>query len=88
MLAWILERVDAQVGATDTPLGLVPRDGGIDRSGLDLSDTDWKELFAIDKDAWLDELAGTEEFLRTFGDRLPDALPSQLKDIRERLQGK
>ena len=86
VLAWILDRVDAQTGATDTPLGLVPRESGIDRNGLDVSDDDWSELFAIDKDAWLDELDGTEEFLGTFGDRLPDALPRQLADIRDRLK--
>lgn len=86
VLAWILDRVDAQVGATDTPLGLIPRDGGIDRDGLDMTDNDWDELFAIDATAWLDELEGTEKFLSTFGDRLPQALSRQLKDIRTRLE--
>ncbi|MBB5632446.1 phosphoenolpyruvate carboxykinase (GTP) [Cryobacterium mesophilum] len=88
VLAWILDRVDAQVGAQETPLGLVPRAGGIPRDGLDVSDEDWDDLFAIDRDAWLDELAGTEEFLHTFGERLPAALPRQLADIRERLEKK
>ena len=86
VLAWILDRVDAQTGATDTPLGLVPRDGGIDRDGLDVTDKDWQELFAIDSAAWLEELEGTEEFLSTFGERLPEALPRQLADIRARLE--
>ncbi|MEO6941766.1 MAG: phosphoenolpyruvate carboxykinase (GTP), partial [Terrimesophilobacter sp.] len=86
VLAWILDRVDAQAGAQDTPLGLVPRAGGIPRDGLDVTDEDWDELFAIDKNAWLDELAGVEGFFRTFGDRLPAALPRQLGDIRERLE--
>ena len=85
VLAWILDRVDAQVPAKDTPLGLVPRPGGISRDGLDVTDEDWDELFAIDHDAWRDELTGTEEFFSTFGDRLPDALPRQLSDIRARL---
>mgnify|MGYP001251084723 FL=1 len=86
VLAWILDRVDGQVGASDTPLGLVPRDGGIDRAGINVTDEDWAELFAIDREAWLDELTGTEEFLAKFGDRLPDALQNQLNDIRQRLQ--
>jgi phosphoenolpyruvate carboxykinase (GTP) len=86
VLAWILDRVDAQTGAVDTPLGLVPRDGGIDRTGLEVSDDDWSELFAIDNSAWLDELDGTEAFFEKFGDRLPEALPRQLSDIRQRLQ--
>jgi phosphoenolpyruvate carboxykinase (GTP) len=86
VLAWILDRVDAQTGAAQTPIGLIPKSDGINRSGLDVSDEDWSELFAIDEDAWLSELEGTEEFFRTFGDRLPDALPRQLADIRSRLQ--
>lgn len=86
VLAWMLDRVDAQVGAKDTPLGLVPRDGGIDLDGLDMTETDWSELFSIDSAAWLDELKGTEEFLSTFGDRLPAALPRQLDEIRARLE--
>ena len=85
VLAWILDRVDAQVPAKDTPLGLVPTAGGIDTAGLDMPEGDWDELFAIDKDAWLEELDGTEKFFETFGKRLPAALPRQLSDIRERL---
>ena len=85
VLAWILDRVDAQAPARDTPLGLVPRAGGIGREGLEVTEEDWEELFAIDHDAWRDELDGTEQFFATFGDRLPDALPRQLADIRARL---
>ncbi|HEY9497659.1 MAG TPA: phosphoenolpyruvate carboxykinase (GTP) [Terrimesophilobacter sp.] len=85
VLAWILDRVDAQVPAKDSPLGLVPTPGGIERSGLEVTDEDWDELFAIDHDAWLNELEGTEKFFGTFGSRLPAALPRQLADIRERL---
>jgi phosphoenolpyruvate carboxykinase (GTP) len=86
VLAWILDRVDAQVPAKDSPLGLVPTPGGIERSGLDVTDEDWDELFAIDHDAWLNELEGTEKFFGTFGNRLPAALPRQLADIRKRLE--
>lgn len=86
VLAWILDRVDGQVGAKDTPLGLVPRDGGLNRDGLDVTDADWDELFTIDSDAWLDELDGIEKFFSTFGDRLPEGLPRQLEDIRGRLK--
>ncbi len=86
VLAWILDRVDAQTGAKDTPLGLVPRDGGIDIAGLGMAENDWNELFSIDSAAWLDELDGTEKFLSTFGERLPAALPRQLADIRARLE--
>ena len=86
VLAWILDRVDGQAAAKDTPLGLVPTSTGIDRAGLDVSDEDWDALFAINPEAWLKELEGTEKFFGTFEDRLPEALPKQLADIRERLR--
>lgn len=86
VLAWMLDRIDGQAAAKDTPLGLIPTSTGIDRNGLDVSESDWDELFAIDSQSWLDELDGTEKFFSTFEDRLPDALPRQLEDIRKRLR--
>ncbi|WP_193509902.1 phosphoenolpyruvate carboxykinase (GTP) [Cryobacterium sp. BB736] len=86
VIAWILERVDAQVPAKDTPLGLVPTEGGIDRDGLDVSDEAFDELFAIDRDAWLAELDDTEKFFEQFGDRTPEAMRRQLAAIRQRLE--
>ncbi len=86
VLEWILERVDAQVPAKDTPLGLVPTEGGIDRDGLDVSDEAFGELFDIDRDAWLAELDDTETFFEQFGDRTPEAMRRQLAAIRQRLE--
>ncbi|CAN5343782.1 phosphoenolpyruvate carboxykinase (GTP) [soil metagenome] len=85
VLAWILDRVDGRVAGNDTPLGWKPTLEGIDLDGLDLPESDWQKLFAIDADAWLTELDSTEEFFATFGDRLPAKLTEQLADIRERV---
>ena len=85
VLEWILQRVDGEVGAVDTPLGLTPLPGGINLEGLELADGAWSELFGIDRESWLTELDGTEEFFELFGDRLPVQLTRQLASIRERL---
>ncbi|MBX3068267.1 MAG: phosphoenolpyruvate carboxykinase (GTP) [Cryobacterium sp.] len=85
VLAWILDRVDAQAAAKDTPLGLVPTADGIDRTDLNVSEEDWIELFSMDREAWFEELNGTEEFFENFGEKLPAALTEQLADIRDRL---
>ncbi|MBX3115765.1 MAG: phosphoenolpyruvate carboxykinase (GTP) [Cryobacterium sp.] len=85
VLAWILDRVDANAAAKDTPLGLVPLAEGINREGLKVTDEDWTELFSVDREAWFEELNGTEEFFANFGERLPGALSRQLGDIRNRL---
>jgi phosphoenolpyruvate carboxykinase (GTP) len=85
VLEWILQRVDGEAGAVDTPLGLTPLPGSINVDGLDLADGAWSELFGIDRESWLAELDGTEEFFALFGDRLPVQLTRQLASIRERL---
>src|SRR5690554_1663024 len=86
VLEWILNRVDGQLPAVETPLGLSPVAGDLNIDGLDLSESDWEQLFAIDPDAWLAELDDTEAFYAKFGDRLPATLTTQLGEIRQRLQ--
>jgi phosphoenolpyruvate carboxykinase (GTP) len=85
VLAWILDRVDGRVAAASTPLGLSPLPGDIDLDGLDVSPSDWRELFAIDNEAWLDEAADAERFFSSFGERLPSALSHQLGLLKEKL---
>jgi phosphoenolpyruvate carboxykinase (GTP) len=85
VLEWILNRVDGHTPAVETPLGLSPVAGGINTDGLDLSESDWEQLFAVDPDAWLAELDDTEKFYAKFGDRLPVAMTRRLEEIRQRL---
>ena len=84
VLEWILGRVDGQVGAKETPLGYVPTDTGLNVEGLE--DVDLKQLFAIDRDAWLAESDDTEAFFGTFGDRVPTELYRQLETLRDKLR--
>jgi phosphoenolpyruvate carboxykinase (GTP) len=84
VLEWMLERVDGQVGAKESPLGLIP--SALNLDGLDLPDDHWDKLFAIDRDALLAEADGTEEYFGAFGDRLPDAMLGQLETLREKLK--
>ncbi|MGV8859363.1 MAG: phosphoenolpyruvate carboxykinase (GTP) [Rhodoglobus sp.] len=85
VLEWILERVDGQVAARESALGLLPRDGDLNIDGLDLSDDTMEQLFAIDTDSWKAEAASTEEFFATFGDRVPTAVTRQLEQLKKRL---
>ncbi len=82
VLEWMLERVDGQAAAVEGPLGLVPTATGLNTEGLDV---DLDALFAVDRDAWTEELDDTERFFDGFGDRVPDGLRRQLADLRERL---
>lgn len=86
VLEWMLERVDGQLPAQDSPLGLVPLPGDLRTEGLDVAEADLEELFAVDPASWADEIADTEEFLRGFGTRVPAAVTRQLKGLRARIE--
>nr|WP_141991430.1 phosphoenolpyruvate carboxykinase (GTP) [Rhodoglobus vestalii] len=85
VLEWILDRVDGQLAARDSALGLLPRDGDLNIHGLELSDETMQQLFAIDTDSWKAEAASTEEFFATFDGRVPAAVTRQLEHLKARL---
>ncbi|GMA93711.1 hypothetical protein GCM10025881_05350 [Pseudolysinimonas kribbensis] len=86
VLAWILERVDGTAEATASPLGWIPAPGALDLEGSGVDDADLARLFAIEPEAWLREADDAEEFLTSFGDRVPDAVLAQLEELRARLR--
>ena len=86
VLAWMLDRVAGLVSASDGPLGLVPHEGGITRTGLDLPEAVWDQLFAVDPESWLDEVASISEFFASYGDRVPEGVSRQLTILRTRLE--
>jgi len=86
VLAWVVERLEDNAEAVETPIGFMPAEGALDVEGLGLSDEQFKELFAVDPETWLAEADLTEEYFAKFGDRLPPQLTEELNDLRARLQ--
>jgi phosphoenolpyruvate carboxykinase (GTP) len=86
ILAWILERVEGRAPAVASPLGWMPAPGAIDLDGVDVSESDWRELFAVDPQAHLAEADDAEKFFDTFGDRVPAAVRVQLEELRDRMR--
>ena len=85
VLKWMCERVDGSAGGNETPIGILPDDGGLDTSGLEVSAEDMKEIMRIDTDAWKAEIPDIEQHFAKFGDRLPERLKKQLEEFRKRL---
>ena len=54
--------------------------------GLDLSDEQIAELFAVEPKTWIDEAELTDEYFAKFGDHVPAALRGQLDALRARLE--
>ena len=85
VLKWVVERIDGQAAAVETPIGYVPTTESLDTDGLDLSDADLEEALAVDADEWRAELPQIQEWFEKFGDDLPAVLWTELDGLRARL---
>jgi phosphoenolpyruvate carboxykinase (GTP) len=86
ILKWVFERVSGEGKAAETPIGYMPTVDAINRNGLDVSESDMKELLKVDKDEWIKEVASIREHYKKFGDRLPKELENELNSLEKRLK--
>jgi len=85
VLKWITERVMGTSQAIATPIGNLPACGAIDTGGLNISEKDLDTLFKVDKEAWLAEIESISENYESYGEKLPQELRAQLKNLKNRL---
>ncbi len=85
VLKWMCERIDGRAEAVESPIGLLPSEGALDLSGLDIPQEDIRELMRVDIDAWRSEIPDIENHFSVFGGRLPQRLIRQLEGLRSRL---
>jgi phosphoenolpyruvate carboxykinase (GTP) len=85
VLKWICERIENEAGAVKTPIGLLPELNDINTSGVNVSPEDMKELLRVDIQAWKAELPEIDEFLNSFGKRLPREMTTQFENMKQRL---
>ena len=86
VLLWILDRCEGKVGATDSAIGYLPEEGGIDTTDLDLKPEVLKELLSVDKDIWMEDVVNQKEYFAQFGDRLPAEIAKQLEILENNLK--
>ena len=85
VLKWILERCDGRGKAVETVIGAVPTPDALDRTGLSLSDADMAELLKVDPAEWVEAIAGQEELMQMFGERMPRELHAEHEDLANRI---
>jgi phosphoenolpyruvate carboxykinase (GTP) len=85
VLAWVFHRCDDDAAAVETPIGRLPAPDALPTEGLDVSRESLEELVRFDPEAWTAQLPQVREHLARFGDRLPEALRSQLARLEEQL---
>jgi len=87
VLKWIVERIDGQAAAQETPIGHVPTVDALDVDGLDLTREQLEKALAVDPEEWRAELPKIQEWFEKFGDQLPTVLWTELDALRARLGG-
>jgi len=85
VLKWVVERLDDEAEAVDTPIGRVPAVEALDLEGLQLDAGVLDQLLNVSNDSWRAELPQIEEHYRGLGERVPTALREQLETLEKRL---
>ncbi|GAB1298895.1 Phosphoenolpyruvate carboxykinase [Apodemus speciosus] len=85
VLDWICRRLAGEDSARETPIGLVPKEGALDLSGLRAIDT--SQLFSIPKDFWEQEVRDIRGYLtEQVNQDLPKEVLAELEALEERVQ--
>ena len=85
VLKWILERVEGQGKATETPIGWVPTRDALTLDGLKIAPEAMDELLRVDPSDWAKENEETAAFFKKFGDDLPGELRQEHDRLVQRL---
>jgi phosphoenolpyruvate carboxykinase (GTP) len=85
VLEWIFRRCEGSAEAVDSPIGYLPAEGAIKVEGLDVSGEDMAALLEVDVENLKAELPSIREHFAKFGDRLPEELHDQLRELEKRL---
>lgn len=88
VLKWICERVDGKGKAVKTPIGYLPTEDALDLNGLNLPPGTLKKLLEVDVEGWKKEVQEIEDYFKKFGNRLPDRLVQQFRQLQQRLEQK
>jgi phosphoenolpyruvate carboxykinase (GTP) len=85
VLKWVVERIDGQAAAVETPIGHVPSPADLDTDGLDLPEAQLAAALRVDREEWVAEVPQIQAWFDTFGDQLPAVLWTELDGLKARL---
>ncbi|XP_076449776.1 phosphoenolpyruvate carboxykinase, cytosolic [GTP]-like isoform X1 [Babylonia areolata] len=88
VLDWVMRRVKDESVAQRTPVGLVPKPGSLDLSGLDETQLDMETLMSTPTEFWENEVNAIYKYFdEQVNDDLPQAIMKQLKLLESRVLG-
>ncbi len=72
VLKWIFNRVRGRAGATESPIGWMPRYEDLDWKGLEDFDPEtFRDLMSVPREEWKHEVLGHQELFERLYDRIP-----------------
>ncbi len=83
VIKWMTGRINGDVKANESKIGLLPNIDDIDLSALDISKETMEKLFEIDPEEWKAEVEAIGKFYAEFGDKLPPKLIDHLNDLKK-----
>ncbi|WP_248579905.1 phosphoenolpyruvate carboxykinase (GTP) [Nocardioides sp. InS609-2] len=86
VLKWVIDRLEGQAAAVETPIGRVPAPGSLDIDGADVTDEQLAKALAVDVDEWQAEIPQIQEWFEKFGDDLPAVFWTELDGLKARLE--
>ena len=85
VIDWIIKRSQGRLGADLCPVGLVPKQGDLDLTGLE-KQPDMEELMSTPPDFWIRELEEINNYFeQQVGESLPTKMWDQLNNLKIRL---
>ena len=84
VLKWIVERLEGEAEAVETPVGLVPAPGALDIDGLAVTEEHLEKAGAVRPAEWADELPLIEDWFKSLGDQLPPELWAEFDGLKAR----
>jgi phosphoenolpyruvate carboxykinase (GTP) len=85
VLKWVIERIEGQAAAVETPIGHVPAPGSLDVDGLEMTEEQVTQALEVDVEEWKAEIPEIQEWFEKFGDQLPAVLWTELDGLKVRL---
>jgi phosphoenolpyruvate carboxykinase (GTP) len=86
VLRWIIDRCEHRIGAVESPIGLLPEDGDIDTTGLDVSAEVMRALTSVDVEHWRTENSHFSDYLDEYGNHVPNALRNEQRHMAAELE--
>jgi phosphoenolpyruvate carboxykinase (GTP) len=78
VLEWMLNRCAGSAGATETPIGNLPRSEDLNTQGLTITADAMRALLNIEPTSWKREITDIRAYLEQFGSRLPKRMIEEL----------